>query len=251
MLIAALYDIHGNLPALEAAVEAVRGKAVDLIVVGGDAIPGPMPNESLDLLKSLPAPALFLSGNGEREVLAVRAGGIPNLPTRFHPMMQWVASELTTAHADWIRSWPATVCLELSGRSTTLFCHATPTSDSAVFTNRSSEEVLRRQFDHVSADRIVCGHTHVQFQRRFEHRTILNAGSVGMSTTRGGAEWMLIDADATFECTRFDHDAAAARVRATNYPLADEFAHSTILQPPSADLLIAAYTEAAEAHVVR
>lgn len=248
MLIAALYDIHGNLPALEATIEAVRRKGVDLIVIGGDVVPGPMPRESLDLLKRLPVPALFLSGNGEREVLAVRDGGTPNVPAQFFPMMQWVAHELTSADADWIRAWPTTVCLAVAGKSTTIFCHAAPGSDAALFTPTSSDAVLRHHFDRVAAGRIICGHIHVQYHHRFGRHTILNAGSVGMSPERGCADWLLIDDDdATFERTPFDPDAAAARVRATRYPMADEFARSTILQPPAADDVIASYTRAAEA----
>ena len=53
MRIAALYDIHGNLPALEAVLEEVRADGTDRIVVGGDVVPGPMAGEALDLLLGL------------------------------------------------------------------------------------------------------------------------------------------------------------------------------------------------------
>jgi Icc-related predicted phosphoesterase len=74
MRVAALYDIHGNLPALEAVLEAVRQADVDLVVVGGDVFPGPMPRETLTLLLSLDIPVRFIQGNGDREVLARMAG---------------------------------------------------------------------------------------------------------------------------------------------------------------------------------
>jgi hypothetical protein len=70
MTIAALYDIHGNLPALEAVLEGVRQAGADRLVIGGDVLPGPMPRQTLDRLSDLGVPVQFLRGNGEREVLA-------------------------------------------------------------------------------------------------------------------------------------------------------------------------------------
>ena len=69
MRVAALYDIHGNLPALEAVLEEVRQAKVDQIVVGGDVVPGPMPRETLRRLLGLDLPTQFIHGNGELAVL--------------------------------------------------------------------------------------------------------------------------------------------------------------------------------------
>ena len=74
MRIAALYDIHGNLPALEAVLAEVRDAKPDAIVIGGDVVPGPMPRECLDLLRSLNVPMHCIPGNGERVTLAQRQG---------------------------------------------------------------------------------------------------------------------------------------------------------------------------------
>ena len=70
MRVAAIYDIHGNLPALDAVLEEIRAAATDLIVVGGDVLPGPMPVETLARLSSLEIPTQFIQGNGEVAVLA-------------------------------------------------------------------------------------------------------------------------------------------------------------------------------------
>ena len=74
MRVAALYDIHGNLPALEAVLGDIRHAEVNLIVVGGDVFPGPMANEALACLLDLDMPVQFIRGNGDREVLAQKAG---------------------------------------------------------------------------------------------------------------------------------------------------------------------------------
>ena len=68
--IAALYDIHGNLPALEAVLRDVETSGVDRIVVGGDVLPGPMPAECLARLMNLDVPVQFILGNGDREAIA-------------------------------------------------------------------------------------------------------------------------------------------------------------------------------------
>src|SRR5712691_11211211 len=67
--VAALYDIHGNLPALEAVIRDVEREVPDLIVVGGDMASGPMPQETLDYLLALQEPALFIRGNCDRDLV--------------------------------------------------------------------------------------------------------------------------------------------------------------------------------------
>ena len=74
MRVAAVYDIHGNLPALEAVLEDIRQANVDQIVVGGDVVPGPMPRETLGRLLDLDLPTHFIHGNGELAILAQMAG---------------------------------------------------------------------------------------------------------------------------------------------------------------------------------
>src|SRR4029078_8891533 len=74
MRVAALYDIHGNLPALEAVLHDLRRQGVDRIVVGGDVVPGPMSSETLDRVLDLGVPTDFIRGNGELAALAESAG---------------------------------------------------------------------------------------------------------------------------------------------------------------------------------
>jgi len=74
MRFAALYDIHGNLPALEAVLRDIRQADVDQIVGGGDVVPGPLPCEALRRLLDLDLPSHFIHGNGELAILAQMAG---------------------------------------------------------------------------------------------------------------------------------------------------------------------------------
>jgi Icc-related predicted phosphoesterase len=74
MRVAAIYDIHANLSALEAVLQEIRQAKVDRVVVGGDVLPGPLPRETIQCLLDLDIPAQFIHGNGDREVLAQMSG---------------------------------------------------------------------------------------------------------------------------------------------------------------------------------
>ncbi|MDU0073845.1 MULTISPECIES: metallophosphoesterase family protein [Bacillus] len=69
MKIAALYDIHGNLPALNALLKELEDVKPDLIVIGGDIVSGPMPKQTLERIFSLTDKVRFIRGNGDREVV--------------------------------------------------------------------------------------------------------------------------------------------------------------------------------------
>jgi predicted phosphodiesterase len=94
--IAALYDIHGNLPALEAVLAEVEHADVDLIVVGGDVAAGPMPVETLDRLRGLGGRARFVTGNADRELVeAFDAGASPDGgEDTFTRQKNWAAAQL-------------------------------------------------------------------------------------------------------------------------------------------------------------
>ena len=114
-----------------------------------------------------------------------------------------------------------------------LFCHATPRNDTEMFTRVTAEERLVPIFAPTRAAIVVCGHTHMQFDRRVGQTRVLNAGSVGMPFQEPGAYWLLLDTDVELRHTRYDLDEAAERIRATGYPQADEFAERNVLHPPS------------------
>jgi hypothetical protein len=106
MRVAALYDIHGNLPALEAVLEDVRRAGVDEIVVGGDVFPGPMAMEALSLLDGLTVPTRFIKGNGDRVVLAARSGSdISEVPAAYRDVIEWGAEGLDDDAARKVSAW--------------------------------------------------------------------------------------------------------------------------------------------------
>src|ERR671912_760440 len=146
MRIAALYDIHSNLPALEAVLDEVRVAAVDQIVVGGDVVPGPMPREALALLLGLKIPVQFIYGNGELAVLAqigvadadaVTYWGTTTdepLPEPHRSILRWTAEQIHPQYDKVLKSWPKTCRIKVAGSGDVLFCHGTPRSETEIFT---------------------------------------------------------------------------------------------------------------------
>jgi predicted phosphodiesterase len=245
MRVAAIYDIHGNLPALEAVLDEIRKAHVDLVVVGGDVVPGPMPRETLALLLALDIPARFIRGNGERVVLEAIAGvDSTEVPERYRDGVRWVAEQLRPEYEPVLAGWPKTLRLHVPALGDVLFCHATPRSDTEIFTRRTPEDRLLPLFAELGASVVVCGHTHMQFDRMIGPARVVNAGSVGMPFGVPGADWLLLGPGVELRHTPYDLDAAAARVRATQYPQAEEFANVNVLQPPSEDEMLVAFGKA-------
>jgi putative phosphoesterase len=245
MRVAALYDIHGNLPALEAVLRDVRRAKVDHVVVGGDVFPGPMAPETLDCLRALDIPVQFIRGNGDREVAAQMAGTETDwyraAPERWRKPVQWTARQLHREHERLLLEWPATLRVMIGGLGEVLFCHATPRSDTEIFTRVTPEARLLPIFEALQVPLAVCGHTHMQFDRTIGGVRVVNAGSVGMPFGEPGAYWLALGPDVQLRHTLYDLTKAAARIRATDFPDADEFAAHNVLRPPLEQEMLEAY----------
>ena len=245
MKIAALYDIHSNLPALEAVVGELRTLGVDRILIGGDVLLGPMPRETLAYLRDLEIPAAYIRGNCEREVLSVMAGGEPTtVPEQFRSLIRWTAEQLDDEARQFVAGWPLTQKLLFAESEQALFCHASPRDDNEIFTSATPADRVAPMLAGVDAPLVVCGHTHMQFERTIGSTRVVNAGSVGMPWGEPGAYWLLLGPGVELRRTNYDLAAAAARIRETAYPQAEEFAAKNVLQPPAAADMLALLTKA-------
>lgn len=234
MRVAAIYDIHGNLPALEAVLQEIRRAEVDRVVVGGDVVPGPMPRETLRCLLDLGIPVQFIYGNCEVAVLEQMAGDDPaKVPEAYRPIMRWTAEQLDPAYQRLLAAWPKTLHVEIPGLGGVLFCHATPRDEDECFTRLTPEERLLPIFEGLNVPVVVCGHTHMQFDRMIGTTRVVNAGSVGMPFGEPGADWVLLGPGVQLRHTSYDLARAAARIRETAYPQAEDFAARSVLEPPS------------------
>jgi predicted phosphodiesterase len=256
MRVAALYDIHGNPPALEAVLEDVGGADVDQIVVGGDVVPGPMPREALRRLLELDVPTHFIHGNGELAILAQmegeRTGSVTywgtmtgaRPPENIIEIYRWTAAQLQPEFEPLLAAWPKTLELEIDGLGRVLFCHSTPRSETEGFTELTAKERLLPLFEPLQVAVVVCGHTHMQFDRMIGRTRVVNAGSVGMPFGEPGAYWLLLGPDIQLRHTPYDLANAAESIRASSYPQAQDFADHNVLQPPSEKRMLEAFSKA-------
>jgi putative phosphoesterase len=219
--VAALYDIHGNLPALEAVLAEVEAAAPDLVVIGGDVVAGPLPSETLDRLVQLGERARWVMGNADRMVIeAYDRGGRPADPEDpIDRLDAWVARQLTRDQRDRLASFEPVV---RAGGA--LFCHGSPRSDEEIITALSPDARLAPMLDGVAEDVVVCGHTHHQFDRRAGGTRVVNAGSVGRPyEDEPAAYWLWLGPEPELRRTDYDIAAAVERLRASGLPEVDEF----------------------------
>ena len=173
MRVAALYDIHANLPALAAILAEVG--LVDALVMGGDITAGPLPRATLERVLALGDRAHLIRGNADRAVVE----GIAK------------RGDLVDEHVELLAGLPLTVTLDVDGLGPTVFCHATPRDDETIFTERDAVDVADL-LGETAESTIVCGHTHLQIDRRVGVRRVVNAGSVGFPRGAVGAHWALL-----------------------------------------------------------
>ena len=216
MRIAALYDVHGNVPALEAVLAEVEQLEVDAIVCGGDVLWGPLQHECLELLRG--AGAHFVRGNCERDVLD------PSTETAV-----WCADRLTDADRELVRSWPLTLSLSPPALGDVLFCHATPRDDEEIVTRSTPDDIVRDALAGVTARTVVAGHVHVQDDRRVpDAPRLVNAGSVGLPYQGSpGARWALLGDTVELRCTGYDVERAVSVISEVGYaPFTETFEES-------------------------
>ena len=188
MRVAALNDVHGNLPALEAVLAEVERERVDMVVSGGDLLSPPFARECLERLLALGDRVVFVRGNADRD---------------------------TAGFEEVVAGWPPTAELDVAGLGRVLFCHGSPRSDVEILTRISPDERVRAALEDVDAPVVVGGHTHVQFDRVAGGWRLVNAGSVGMAYEgRPGAYWALLGPDVVLRRTEYDAAPMAAALQA-------------------------------------
>jgi putative phosphoesterase len=178
--VAALYDIHGNLAALDAVLAEVPDDAT--ILVGGDVVAGgKQPAETLERLRALGDRVVWIRGNADRELDPNEPGLAPE------GALDATRAALSQEQVEFLLANPPTARI-----GEVLYCHASPRNDVDIFTERTPEKRIASLFETVDAPAVVCGHTHTQYARTVAGVRVVNAGSVGMPyEEEPGAYWLL------------------------------------------------------------
>jgi len=234
--VAALYDIHGNLPALEAVLEQIARERVDLIVIGGDVATGPLPKPTLNRLRALGERAHFVCGNADRELVQAYDAG-PSRHTgegRAWTPDAWAADQLDDADRDFLAAFAPSVTVDVFGFGRVLFCHGSPRSDEEIITAVTPDARLSGVLEGVQARAVVCGHTHRQFVRELDGLQVVNAGSVGLPYEGDPAAfWLMLSGRFALRRTTYDLEDALARFRASGFP--DEPLLESLIAPADPD----------------
>jgi predicted phosphodiesterase len=194
---AALFDVHGNLPALEAVIADARAAGAESFLLGGDyALFGAWPRESVARLRELEAVAI--RGNTDRWLEDPSDAPANPLVER---SLDWCREALGEQLARELASMDATAALERG-----LLCHASPRSDMATFGPGPSDADAELIAD-CDPEVIVFGHSHLQFIRPSGERLLVNPGSVGLPFDGDRrAAYALWKGDRDFELRRVDYD---------------------------------------------
>jgi predicted phosphodiesterase len=244
-LVAVLADIHGNLPALTAVLDEADVAAADAVVLLGDIALGPMPADTLDVLAGLGERAVWVHGNCEREMVTAFDGG--DVPEPNGQQAAASAALIGRRHRDMLDGLPLAVTLAIDGLGPVVFCHASPRRDDEMLLADSPVSrwgAALSQLD-AAAQTVVCGHTHMQFDRLAAGRRVINPGSVGMPYGPPGAHWALLGPGASLRRTEYDTAAAAEVIAASRYPGGGEWASEYVLSHYSDTEALAAFTEIA------
>jgi len=215
--VAVISDVHGNAWALEAVLAELDALDVDEIVVGGDTASGPRPMETLDALRE--RGARFVRGNADR-VLDLQGAdtGAAWVQARY-----WVAERLGEERLAFLAGLPLDVVVEAGSLGRVRVCHGAPGSDTLTITYLTPDDRLRDLLEGVEEQVVVCGHTHVQFDRTVDGIRVVNCGSVGAPyEPEPAAYWALLGDGVELRRTDYDIEAAIAGAFAAGYPKAEE-----------------------------
>lgn len=231
MRVAALYDIHGNLPALRAVLAEAGRDGVDAFLIGGDVADGPMPRETIEQLMALGDRARYVQGNTDREVVRAYDQRSTELSERGDPAaraVSFAAGLISSTQRDFLDRFAPTVGLVVDGLGPVLFCHGSPRSDTEIITRVTSDDRLRSILAGVEGEVVVGGHIHQQYDRSLDGWRVVNPGSVGMPYEgRAGAYWALLGP--SVELCRTEYDLG--QLRRSEFADLDELLKESLFEP--------------------
>lgn len=236
MRIAFISDIHANLNAFQSVLADINSQSIDQIVCLGDTVTmGPQPVEVLNILREMDC--LFIKGNHDSAVLDPESAAEYEITQYLIPDLYWCREQLTAEDVKFIDSFSPMQKIKLSNEINILAFHGSPLSSIDIIQATTPEETLDKYFSEHTEDIFIGGHSHIQMQRRYGNKLVLNSGSVGnvfkFAYTPGvvpsllpWAEYMIvsqIEKSVSIDSRRvyFDTDELLQKVKKSGLPGAD------------------------------
>jgi predicted phosphodiesterase len=221
MRLAILADIHGNLPAFEAALDHLTGQRIEQVIIAGDVVNGAPDSEACwRLAQSLGCP--ILRGNHERYIAHYgTASAPPEWETEQFAPIRWAAAQFTPAERCDLANLPLIV--RPPETPELLIVHASLRNDRDTLAAYTPEEQLAVMFPEVREGLIIRGHNHVGQVRLWGERSIITVGSVGLALDgHPTAQYLILERCATgwriqHQSVPYDVEAAVRRFQTTGY----------------------------------
>ena len=181
MLIAFLSDIHGNLPALEAAYADARRNGASRVICAGDLTGyGPFPDEVCRFIQNHNIPAIL--GNYDRKVIEVTKRGLSaaqGMKGKKQKILLWTVNHLGKQRRRYLAGLPEHLSYGLPGGLRLLVVHGSPSSPEDAIYPSITTPGLKGKLAGRHPDVLVCGHTHIPFVKRVGEILVINCGSAG------------------------------------------------------------------------
>lgn len=230
--VAVLSDVHANVHALWAVLAELERAPVELVVFSGGITWGPFPRETVDTIRALPVPVVLVRGNTDRAVLELAAGTRAPRSARD----RWMVDNHRPEDLEWLRGAVFEVDVDVAGVGVVRICHGSPRADTEVLTQETPRARLSAACAGVTADVLVTGHTHLQFDRALPGSPArhVSPGSVGLPCHDGrpGAHWLRIDGTFDFAVTAYDLETHLLALAGTDDPQRDAVA-ALLCAPPT------------------
>jgi putative phosphoesterase len=178
MRIGFISDIHGNFTALQAVLDDIKKEGVDQIICLGDTVSlGPQPVEVLDTLRELRT--INIRGNHDAAILDPAKADYYQITEHLVPDLHWGRERLKEDDYEFIKSFKNTHEIQFPNGIQLLAFHGSPLSTTHLIKATTDTSLLDEYFVGQTAKVLIGGHSHIQMQRRYGDRLILNSGSVG------------------------------------------------------------------------